>query len=92
MGALQEMLLQAKDILKPRGIIAVITFQSLEDRIVKNFFKRGKFEDAEVDEVYGIKEKSPFIIITKKPLVATQDEIKINSRARSAKLRLAKKN
>jgi len=91
MGALQEMLLQSKDILKPGGIIAVITFQSLEDRIVKNFFKRGKFEDADIDEVYGIKEKSPFIIITKKPLVATQDEIKINTRARSAKLRLAKK-
>ncbi len=92
MGALREMLLQSKDILKPGGIIAVITFQSLEDRIVKNFFKRGKFQDAEVDEVYGTKEKSPFIIITKKPLVATQDEIKINSRARSAKLRIATKN
>ena len=91
MGALQEMLLQTKDVLKPGGRIAVITFQSLEDRMVKNFFKKGSFEEVVVDEVYGKKEETPFDIITKKPITASADEIKKNSRARSAKLRIAEK-
>lgn len=91
MGALKEMLEQSVQVLKPRGRIAVITFHSLEDRIVKNFFKKGSFTEENADDVYGIRNESPFRIITKKPIVAGEEEIKKNSRARSAKLRIAEK-
>ena len=91
LGALKEMLLQSIDILKPKGRIGVITFQSLEDRIVKNFFKDGNFEEIKKDELYGTKNESPWNIITKKPIVADNEEIKKNKRARSAKLRIAEK-
>jgi 16S rRNA (cytosine1402-N4)-methyltransferase len=91
LGALKEMLLQSKDVLKPNGRIAVITFHSLEDRIVKNFFKTGSFEEEEKDEVFGTKNKSPFNILTKKPITSEQEELKQNPRARSAKLRIAEK-
>ena len=88
-GALKEMLQQSIGVLKPGGRIAVITFHSLEDRIVKNFFKNGSIEDAETDEVYGTKNKSLFNILTKKPIVPGEEEINKNPRARSAKLRIA---
>ena len=59
--------------------------------MVKNFLKKGSFKEAVVDEVYGKKEETPFDIITKKPITASADEIKKNTRARSAKLRIAEK-
>ncbi len=89
LGALREMLQQLPSILRPDGRIAIITFHSLEDRIVKNFFKSGSFNESETDSVYGGKAESPFIIITKKPVVASDEEVKQNPRARSAKLRMA---
>jgi 16S rRNA (cytosine1402-N4)-methyltransferase len=89
LGALKELLEQTPLLLKPGGRVAIITFHSLEDRIVKNFFKDGSFLQTEVDEVYGTKPESPFIILTKKPITASDAELKQNSRSRSAKLRVA---
>ena len=91
LGALNELLQQSPGLLKPGGRIAVITFHSLEDRIVKNFFKTGTMDEPEPGDVYGNKPASPFTIITKKPITPTLKECKINSRARSAKLRVAEK-
>jgi 16S rRNA (cytosine1402-N4)-methyltransferase len=88
--SLKEMLQQSIDVLKGGGRIAIITFHSLEDRIVKNFFKKG-VDDAKTDEVYGTKNESPFHILTKKPIIPDEEEIKKNPRARSAKLRIAEK-
>ena len=88
--ALEEMLNDAYDILKENGTLAVISFHSLEDRIVKNFFKTGNVEGELEKDDYGNIYR-PFTIITKKPIEASQAELKINSRARSAKLRVARK-
>ena len=89
LGALKEMLQQSTEVLKDGGRIAIITFHSLEDRIVKNFFKGD--DDAAADEIYGIKNEKAFNILTKKPIVPGEEEIKQNPRARSAKLRIAEK-
>ena len=89
LGALKELLQQTVSVLKPGGRVAVITFHSLEDRIVKNFFRDGTFEDTAIDDVYGHRFENPFKIITKKPITATEKELKENSRSRSAKLRVA---
>ncbi len=89
LGVLKELLQQTAGILNPGGRIAIITFHSLEDRIVKIFFRDGTFENTAVDDVFGHRFENPFNVITKKPLTATQEEIKKNARARSAKLRVA---
>ena len=91
LGALNELLQQSPGLLKAGGRIAVITFHSLEDRIVKNFFKTGTMDEPEQADVYGNKPVSPFTIITKKPITPSSKESKINTRARSAKLRVAEK-
>jgi 16S rRNA (cytosine1402-N4)-methyltransferase len=91
MKVLEEMLTQTVSVLKEGGRVAIITFHSLEDRIVKNFFKNGSIEEIEADDVYGVKAENPLIIITKKPTVPSVNEQKINSRSRSAKLRIAQK-
>lgn len=90
-GALQEMLEQVPSLLKPGGRIAVISFHSIEDRIVKTFFKNGSFRDIPTDEIYGTRQESPFNLISKKPILPTQAEIQKNPRSRSAKLRVAEK-
>ena len=87
--ALKEMLQQSVEVLKTGGRIAVITFHSLEDRIVKNFFKG--VDETKTDELYGTKNESMLHIITKKPIIPGEEEIKKNPRARSAKLRIAEK-
>ena len=89
LGALKEMLQQSIKVLNEKGRVVIITFHSLEDRIVKNFFKGDENEMA--DEIYGTKSKSDFIVITKKPIIPDEEEIKKNPRARSAKLRVAEK-
>ena len=91
MGALEEMLQQAVAALKPGGLLVVISFHSLEDRTVKNFFKHGAVQEPEADDVYGTRQESPLIIISKKPIGASAAELKINPRSRSAKLRIAQK-
>lgn len=91
MKALEEMLEQAMSVLSPGGRLAVISFHSLEDRIVKNFFKYGMGEEPEADDVFGTRPPSPLKLITKKPVTAGSKELKINPRSRSAKLRVAEK-
>lgn len=89
LGALKALLQQIPELLHSGGRMAVITFHSLEDRIVKNFFRDGTFENTAIDDVYGHRFENPFKIITKKPITATQKELKENTRSRSAKLRIA---
>jgi 16S rRNA (cytosine1402-N4)-methyltransferase len=88
---LEEMLTQTTAVLKKGGRLAIITFHSLEDRVIKNFLKTGSVTEVETDDVYGTKTESPFSIITKKPMLPTTEEQKINTRSRSAKLRTAEK-
>jgi 16S rRNA (cytosine1402-N4)-methyltransferase len=93
LGALKEMLQQVPQLLKPSGRVAIITFHSLEDRIVKNFFRKGHFEEEETttDPFGRDTTEPPLKVITKKPVVPTEEEMKRNPRARSARLRVAEK-
>ena len=91
MGALKELLTQMPMVLKPGGRAAFITFHSLEDRLVKNFFRSGNVEDVECNPLLQEEEINELKIITKKPITATAEEIKRNPRSRSAKLRVAEK-
>lgn len=90
LGALKEMLKQSVDVLEKGGRIVVISYHSLEDRLVKNFFRTGNFEGKQEKDFYGnlITSLKP---VNRKPVVPTEEEIKNNSRARSAKLRIAEK-
>lgn len=87
---LEEMLLQALDVLNPNGRLVVITYHSLEDRVVKNFMKCGNFEGEEKKDFYGNIE-TPFRIINKKGTTPGDEEIANNNRSRSARLRIAEK-
>lgn len=90
MEYLKEMLLQALDVLNSGGRLVVITYHSLEDRLVKNFMKTGDFSGEETKDFYG-NQITPFRLITKKPIVPGEEELGENNRARSAKLRIAEK-
>ena len=89
MGALREMLVAARDLLKPGGRIAILTYQSLEDRLVKNFLRSGNLEGTIEKDFYG-NNLSPFTLI-EKGREASAEEVERNPRARSAKLRVAEK-
>ena len=91
LGALKEMLQQVPGVLSEGGRIVVITFHSLEDRIVKNFFKNGNFNEEQENDLYGSLQKNELIVITKKPIIPSQEELKRNPRSRSSKLRIAEK-
>ena len=89
MSALREMLLAAKDLLKPGGRIAILTYHSLEDRMVKHFLRSGNLEGKIEKDFYG-NILSPFKVL-EKGLTASEEEVERNPRARSAKLRVAEK-
>ena len=91
LGALKEMLQQIPPLLKPGCRAAIITFHSLEDRLVKNFFRRGTFEQTDENPFIMSKSVNELKVITKKPIEASEEEMKKNPRARSAKLRVAEK-
>lgn len=91
MEVLEEFLADAAAVLKPGGKLVVLSYHSLEDRLVKNFMKAGTANGVlETDAIYGAG-KSPYKVLTKKPVEATAEEIKINPRARSARMRVAVK-
>jgi 16S rRNA (cytosine1402-N4)-methyltransferase len=90
MDDLKEFLVQSEEVIRPGGRLAVIAYHSLEDRPVKNFMRSGKFE-GEVEKDFFGNPKTPFKALKTKPIVASEEELKINSRARSAKLRVAEK-
>ena len=88
--ALTQFLSQCADIVKPGGRIVIMSYHSLEDRLVKNFFKAGNADGKEEKDFFG-NPLSPYKLITRKPIVPSDDEIAANSRARSAKLRIAER-
>lgn len=88
MSALKAMLQGSLRVLKPGGRLVVITYHSLEDRLVKNFLKTGNFEGKSEQDFFG-NQQSPFRLVNNKVIVPTAEEIERNPRARSAKLRIA---
>jgi 16S rRNA (cytosine1402-N4)-methyltransferase len=87
---LKEMLLQAQDMLNKGGRMVIITYHSLEDRVVKNFMRTGNFEGIQKKDFYGNPE-TPFRVLTRKGITPGAEEIAKNNRARSARLRVAEK-
>ncbi len=90
MEALEQFLMSTLQTLRPGGRLAVITYHSLEDRIVKNFMKSGNFEGKIEKDLFG-RTTLPFKTINSKPIVPSKEEIERNPRSRSAKLRVAEK-
>jgi 16S rRNA (cytosine1402-N4)-methyltransferase len=90
LDALMEMLSQSAEVLKPGGRLVVMSYHSLEDRLVKQFMATGKFSGAVEKDFYG-NEIKPMKNVTRKPIEASEEETAQNSRARSAKLRVAEK-
>lgn len=91
LDALKELLTQLPMVIKPGGRVAIISFHSLEDRMVKTFFKEGTLEQKQDHPFLSTPSSSPWKLVTKKPIVAGAEELKKNPRARSAKLRVAQK-
>jgi 16S rRNA (cytosine1402-N4)-methyltransferase len=90
-GALKALLEQLPQVLKPGGRAVIITFHSLEDRLVKVFFKKGTFEE-EIKNPFEMTEViNPLKVLTKKPVEPSAEEVRQNGRARSAKLRVAER-
>jgi 16S rRNA (cytosine1402-N4)-methyltransferase len=92
MGALRELLEQAPAVLKRGGRIVIISFHSLEDRLVKQFFRSGHFEEKDEQDPFGSSPSLPPLrSLIKKPITPSAKELSLNPRARSAKLRIAEK-
>jgi len=90
LNALRELLMQSAGIIKEGGRLVVVSYHSLEDRLVKKFIRSGNFEGEMVKDFYG-NNITPFKSVNKKPILPDEKEIKDNPRARSAKLRVAEK-
>ena len=90
MDALKEMLQSATEVLRPGGRLAVITYHSLEDRIVKNVMKTGNCEGKALKDFYG-RVETPFKLVNNKVITPCEEEQASNPRSRSAKLRIAEK-
>lgn len=90
MDVLEKFLLQTADVLKPDGRLVVMSYHSLEDRLVKNLMKRGNLDGSIEKDFFG-KVLKPFEEVNRKPILPTEEEIQRNTRARSAKLRIAKR-
>lgn len=86
--SLQRLLLNSLSVLKPVGRLAIITYHSIEDRMVKNFFRSGNLEGKVAQDFYG-RVLTPWKLITRNPVVPSEQEIELNPRSRSAKLRVA---
>ena len=90
MGALRDMLHQTAKAIRPGGRLVVISYHSIEDRMVKNFIRTGNVDGKEAKDIYG-NNNAAFKAITKNPIIPTDEEIERNPRARSAKMRVAEK-
>lgn len=91
MDALEKLLEQSADVLKPNGRLVVMSYHSLEDRLVKNYTKRGSLT-GEIEKDFFGNVLKPFTEVVRHPIIPTDEEIERNSRARSAKLRIAERN
>ena len=91
LGSLKEMLTQCIRVIRPGGRLSVITYHSLEDRIVKNFIAKGKFEGEVEKDMFGNVADLAFTALNKKPVTAGDNELGTNPRSRSAKLRIAER-
>jgi 16S rRNA (cytosine1402-N4)-methyltransferase len=87
---IEEFLAQAPAVLKPSGRLVIMSFHSLEDRLVKNFIKAGNVQGKEDKDLFGVVHR-PLESVIRKPIVASEEELKVNPRSRSAKLRIASK-
>jgi len=90
LGALKELLLQSVDVLRPGGRLVIMSYHSIEDRLVKNFIRAGKFSGAVEKDFYGNPIR-PFTAINRKVIMPSVEEIEKNSRSRSARLRIAER-
>ena len=90
-GALTDLLQQIPVLLKPGGRVAIITFHSLEDRLVKKFFRHGSISEPEQNPFINAKRQDELKLVNKKPIIPTVSEMKANPRSRSAKLRIAER-
>ncbi len=91
MESLEKLLTQAAELVKPGGRIVVLTYHSLEDRLVKNFFKTGNLAGKVEKDFFG-RIETPFKLVNNKVILPSEEEIERNPRSRSAKLRIAEKN
>ena len=91
LDVLKDFLMQTEEVLKPEGRLVVMSYHSLEDRLVKNYIQKGKFSGLLEKDLYG-NTTVPFSMISRKAIIASEAELSINNRARSAKLRIAAKN
>ncbi|WP_395617269.1 16S rRNA (cytosine(1402)-N(4))-methyltransferase RsmH [Aquirufa sp.] len=90
LAVIEEFLVQSPAVLKPEGRLVIMSFHSLEDRLVKNFIKAGNVQGKEDKDLYGVVHR-PLESVIRKPITASEEELKLNPRSRSAKLRIASK-